>query len=38
LQIIYDGNDKIVKESEANVLKMIIMADDRQEKIVKALN
>ncbi len=38
LQIIYDSNDKIVKEPETNILKVIIMSDDRQEKIATALN
>ena len=38
LQIIYDSNDKIVKEPETNILKVITMSDDRQEKIVSSLN
>lgn len=38
LEIIYDSTEKIVKQPETNILKVIIMADDRQEKIVNMLN
>ena len=30
LEIIYDNNERIVKEPETNILKIIIMGDDRQ--------